>query len=72
MYAWITLAALWKYFNFHGNIFQYCTSSDISLRNHLNLNISIKSIRDNHLTINSRVPEGKRFKISRSQFKSLD
>ena len=54
--TWIALAALWKYFNFHGYISQYCTSSDMSLRNHSNLNISVKSINDKHLRINSRVP----------------
>ena len=54
--TWIALAALWKYFNFHGYISQYCTSSDMSLRNHSNLNISVKSIKDKHLRINSRVP----------------
>ena len=28
----------------------------MSLRYHLNINISVKSIREKHLTINSRVP----------------
>ena len=45
MYTWITLAALWKYINFHGDISQYYTNGDMSLRNHLDLNISVKSIR---------------------------
>ena len=47
----ITLAALWKCFSFHGNISQYFTDSDMSLRNQLNLNISVKSIRHKHLII---------------------
>ena len=45
-YAWITLAALWKYFSFHGNMSEYFTGNDMSHRNQLNLNISVKSIRE--------------------------